>query len=498
MFVGGLDQGTTGTLFVIFDADGRVAGSAYREHRQIHPRPGRAEHDADEILANAKTVLRDGLGSAGLQADQLAAIGIANQTETFVLWDRHTGEPTGNAVTWQDLRGEERCAELRDRGLEATIRERTGLPLHSDWTAPKLASTLSEQPRLRQRAAAGDVLAGTMDTWLAWNLSTGPRSDRHVTDYSNASRTMLMDLHRLDWDMDLLDIFGIPRAMLPGIRPCTDLGAAHTLDASVLGAAIPIPVSLGDQQAALIGQACFSRGDAKMTIGTGTFLMANLGPHPMLSDHGLATSVGYGRERATCTYVLEASIPYAGAVFSWLEHSLGLISSVDEAEALASAVPNSGGVHFVPAFSGLYAPYWDMTARGTISGLTSFADRRHLLRAAYEGIAFQARDVLSAMERDLGTPFTSLKVDGGASRSDLLMQLLADTIGVPMLRPAVTEATALGAAILAGLAVGVWNDTAEVAGLWRADRRFNPVEPRGHADERYAAWTRAVDRIRGS
>ncbi|HQU78041.1 MAG TPA: glycerol kinase GlpK [Azonexus sp.] len=487
-FVLALDQGTTSARAILFDRQGNIHGVAQREITQHYPQPGWVEHNAEEIwqaqLAVARAVLRDN----SVAAARIAAVGITNQRETTVLWDRASGEPLHRAIVWQDRRTAGICDELTAAGHAGLFRERTGLVVDAYFSGTKLKWLLDHIPGARARAERGELAFGTIDSWLAWKLSNGRA---HVTDPSNASRTLLFDIHRRCWDEELLALLDIPAALLPRIVDSSDTIAM--LDAKWLGAAIPLSGMAGDQQAATFWQACLEHGMAKNTYGTGCFLLMNTGPQPMASRHQLLTTIGWQRQGRT-TYLLEGSVFMGGATVQWLRDGLGLIASAGEVETLAASVPDNGGVYLVPAHTGLGAPYWDPFARGALFGLTRGTTRAHIARAALEAIAFQSAELLQAMERDAGQCLSELRVDGGAAHNDLLMQFQADLLGVPVVRPRVTETTALGAAYLAGLAVGFWQDEAELTALWRAERRFEPAM----ADDRRAAlfsdWRRAVER----
>ena len=497
-YIAALDQGTTGTRCIIFDATGKIVASAYQEHHQIYPKPGWVEHDPCEILQRSQKVMGDALTEAHLASADLAALGITNQRETVVAWDRHTGQPYANAIVWQCTRSCEICLRLQQAGLESTIRQRTGLVIATYFSGPKIAWLLNEIPGLRQAAERGDALVGTIDSWLTWNLSGGTRGGVHVTDVTNASRTMLMDLRTLNWDRELLDVLGIPLQMLPEIRPsCAEQPYGVTSVECSLGSGIPIAGILGDQQAALVGQTCFSVGETKNTYGTGSFLLMNTGEQPVPSRHGLLTTVAYGLHPGQCTYALEGSIAITGAAVQWLRDNLGLIQQAGETEAIASSVPDCGGVYFVPAFSGLYAPHWDMNARGLIIGLTRFSNRAHLVRATLEAICYQSREVLEAMEQDSGVQLRSLRVDGGAASNNVLLQLQADILGKSVIRPTVHETTALGAAYIAGLAVGFWPSLESLRQQWAVDRIYSPVWDDAIREKGYHQWQRAVARAKG-
>jgi glycerol kinase len=484
-----LDQGTTSSRAIVFDESGAQVATAQREFRQIFPRPGWVEHDPQEIWESQLAVAREALERAGLAARDLAALGITNQRETVVVWDRETGEPVANAIVWQDRRTAGLCDRLKSEGREPLFRERTGLVLDPYFSGTKLAWLLENVPGLRERA--GRLAFGTVDSWLIWKLTGGAL---HATDVTNASRTLLWNLHRGDWDGELLEILGIPRPLLPEVRSSSEV-YAETLT-GLLGAAVPLAGVAGDQQAALFGQACLRPGMVKNTYGTGCFLLMNTGDRPVASRHGLLTTPAW-RIGGRTSYALEGSVFVAGAVVQWLRDGLGLIRSAAEIEALAASVPDSGGVVLVPAFTGLGAPHWDPYARGALLGITRGTTAGHLARAALEGIAFQVADVLAAMEADSGVPVAELRVDGGAAANDLLMQLQADLAGAPVVRPQVQETTALGAAYLAGLATGVWKDTDDIAAHWRVERVFEPALDRGEAAARRARWSRAVERAKG-
>jgi glycerol kinase len=484
-FVGAIDQGTTSTRFAVVDGGGRVVAMAQQEHRQIYPRPGWVEHDAVEIRDRTTAVVAQALEGAGLKAADLAAVGITNQRETTVVWDRHTGEPLAPAIVWQDTRTADLCASLAAEGGPDRFRAATGLPLTTYFAGPKLAWLLAEVPDLRKRAEAGEAIFGTIDSWLIWNL-TG----RHATDVTNASRTLLMGIETLAWDSQIVAALGVPTAMLPEILPSV---AVYGEGSGPL-AGVPVAGDLGDQQAALFGQGCFRPGQAKNTYGTGCFLLLNTGESPVPSRHGLLTTVAYQAQGEAAVYALEGSVAIAGAGVQWLRDNLGLIAASADIETLAAAAPDNGGVYFVPAFSGLFAPYWRPDARGVVAGLTRYADRRHLARAVLEATAYQTRDVLEAMEADSGVSLNALFVDGGMTGNDLLMQFQADLLGVPVVRPTVAETTALGAAYAAGLAVGFFESRRQLAGMWAEGRRWVPSMPAAERDRLYAGWKKAVER----
>ena len=487
-----LDQGTTSSRAILFDHAGRIVGTAQQEFPQIYPQPGWVEHDPEAIWQSQLETARQVLAQSGVPADRVAAIGITNQRETTVVWDRETGEPLHNAIVWQCRRTAPLCDRLRAGGWSAPVRAKTGLVVDAYFSGTKVAWLLDHVPGLRQKAERGQALFGTVDSFLIWRLSGGRL---HVTDVSNASRTMLFNIHDRDWDDDILAELGIPRAMLPQVRPSSQVYGS--CDADLLGAAIPIAGAAGDQQAALFGQTCYTPGQAKNTYGTGCFLLLNTGPRAVPSERGLLTTIAWQLGAAgEVIYALEGSVFIAGAAIQWLRDGLGIIAHAAETEELARQVEDTGGVYFVPAFVGLGAPYWDAYARGTIVGLTRGTDRRHLVRAALEALCYQSRDVLTAMTADAGLRLAALRADGGAAVNNLLMQLQADILGVPVQRPAVIETTALGAAYLAGLAVGYWSGLDEIAAQWRVDAEFTPALPAAERDALYAGWQRAVERAR--
>lgn len=488
-YIGALDQGTTSTRFMVFDHGGRVVCSAQEEHRQIFPEPGWVEQDASEIWERAKSVIAQGLEKGGLKASDLAALGLTNQRETTVVWERATGRPIHPAIVWQDTRTAGLCEALSAEGGPDRFRAQTGLPIATYFSGPKAAWIMDHVEGARSRAEAGELLFGTMDTWLLWNLTGGPSGGRHLTDVSNASRTLLMNLKTLDWDDELLAAMCMPRAMLPVIRPSSEVHgrAVGLLEGVAIGGI------LGDQQAALFGQACFAPGEAKNTYGTGCFMLLNTGHVPVASQHGLLTTVAYQIGSEPAVYALEGAVAVAGALVQWLRDNLGLIQSASDVEPLARSVADNGGVYFVPAFSGLFAPHWRGDARGVIAGLTRFATKGHLARAVLEATAFQTREVLEAMNLDSGVPLRALKVDGGMVFNELLMQFQADQLGVPVLRPRVAETTALGAAYAAGLAVGYWNGLDDLRVNWGLDRAWEP-EVGTQREAGYAQWKKAVAR----
>jgi glycerol kinase len=490
-YIGAIDQGTTSSRFMLFDAQGSVVAAAQREHAQIYPQPGYVEHDAAEIWRNTQAVIGEALVRGGVRAGELAGVGITNQRETTVLWDRNTGVPLHHALVWQDTRTAALVASYARDGGQDRFRARTGLPLATYFSGLKLRWLLDHVPGARAKAAAGDALFGTIDTWLLWNLTGGTAGGVHLTDVTNASRTQLMDLQTLDWDDDLLAAFEIPRPLLPRIAPSSaSYGAAQ--NGALKG--VPIAGILGDQQAALVGQTCFEPGEAKNTYGTGCFMLMNVGPRPVPSTAGLITTVAYQLGDEPPCYALEGSIAIAGALVQWLRDNLGLIAKSADVEALARQVQDNGDVYFVPAFSGLFAPYWRDTARGVLVGLTRYANRGHIARAALEAVAYQTRDVLEAMEKDSGIPIKELRVDGGMVGNELLMQFQADQLGVPVVRPRVTETTALGAAYAAGLAVGFFANRAELVRNWGVEKRWQPAMVDTERSKLYGAWQKAVRR----
>ncbi|MBL8850659.1 MAG: glycerol kinase GlpK [Planctomycetaceae bacterium] len=485
-----LDQGTTSSRAILFGRDGRPAGQAQQEFPQLYPSPGHVEHDPEAIWQSQLATAKSALASARAGAKDVAAIGITNQRETTIVWERDTGKPVANAIVWQSRITAPMCERLQQEGYEQTFRQKTGLVVDAYFSGTKIRHLLDTIPGLRSRAERGEVLFGTVDSFLIWRL-TGGRV--HATDYSNASRTLLFNIHTLDWDDELLKIIGVPRAMLPQVLPSSH--RYGETEASLLGGAIAITGNAGDQQAATFGQACFAPGEAKNTYGTGCFLLMNTGHTPVASEHGLLTTIGWGLN-GKVTYCLEGAVFVAGAVVQWLRDGLGLIASSSEVEKLAAQVTSTDGVYLVPAFVGLGAPYWDPHARGTIVGITRGTTKAHLARAALESMAYQTRDVLDAMQRDSGIDLAALKVDGGACANNLLMQFQADVLDVAVHRPVVQETTALGAAYLAGLAVGFWNDERDVTANWVLDRAFRPVASSPARSRGYADWQRAVEKSR--
>jgi glycerol kinase len=489
-YAGALDQGTTSTRFMVFDHQGQVVSVDQKEHEQIFPKPGWVEHDATEIWDRSQEVMAGALSKAGLAASDLAAIGITNQRETTVVWDRNTGQPIHNAVVWQDTRTDLICNDLMADGGQDRFRGTTGLPIATYFSGPKVKWLLDNVEGARQRAENGDLLFGNIDTWCIWNLTGGVNGGVHITDVTNASRTLLMDLRTLQWDDSILSIIGIPKSMLPEIRPSSQVYGESV--GSVAG--VPVAGDLGDQQAALFGQTCFGVGEAKNTYGTGNFLVLNTGTTPTPSKSGLITGVGYKIGDQPAAYMLEGSIAITGALVQWLRDNLKMIGSSDEVETLARTVEDNGGAYFVPAFSGLFAPYWRSDARGVIAGLTRYVNAGHLARAVLEATAWQSKEVVDAMNSDSGVDLTSLKVDGGMVGNELLMQFQADVLGVPVIRPTVPETTSLGAAYAAGLAVGFWAEVEDLRANWGKDKQWDPSMDAAKRDKEYALWKKAVTR----
>ncbi len=485
-----LDQGTTSSRGILFAHDGTPAASAQEEFEQIYPSPGHVEHDPEAIWKTQLGTARRALKEGRVDTAEIAAIGITNQRETTILWEKSTGKPIANAIVWQSRITAPICERLKADGVESTFRQKTGLVMDAYFSGTKIKYLLDTVDGARAKAEQGEVLFGTVDSYLIWRLTGGKV---HVTDVSNASRTLLFNIHTLDWDDDLLKLLNVPRAMLPEVKPSSEVYGET--EADLFGRAIPIAGCAGDQQAATFGQACFAKGDAKNTYGTGCFMLLNTGQNAVPSENGLLTTIGWSLG-GKVTYCLEGSVFIAGAVVQWLRDGLGIIKNSGDVEALASQVDSSDGVYFVPAFVGLGAPHWDANARGTIIGLTRGTTQAHIARAAVESMAFQTRDLLSAMEQDSGVGLGTLKVDGGACANDALMQFQSDLLGVPVRRPVVQETTALGAAYLAGLAVGFWKDQHDIAANWALDREFTPAADRGETEARYTDWQRAVERSR--
>jgi glycerol kinase len=489
-YVMSVDQGTTSTRCILFDHAGRLVSVTQREHKQHFPKPGWVEHDAMEIWRNLERIAPEAVAQAGCSPAQVAALGIANQRETTLLWDRHTGRPIGHAIVWQDTRTDRLVDELAGHPQAEIVRQRSGLPLATYFSAPRIRWMLDNRPGLRERAERGDVIFGTMESWLIWNLTGGPDGGLHVTDVTNASRTLLMDLTTLDWDDGLLTFFGVPRAMLPRIRPSTETyGPAKRVLPGVR-----IAAALGDQQAALFGQTCFAPGEAKCTYGTGAFLLLNTGTEPVQSTHGLLTTVGYQIGSEPAVYALEGSIAITGALVQWFRDGLGIISSAPEIETLARTVDDNGGCYIVPAFSGLFTPYWRSEARGIIVGLTSYITKGHLARAVLEATGWQTREVVDAMNADSGLALKALKVDGGMTADNLLMQFIADVLNVPVIRPMAAETVSLGAAYAAGLAVGYWPDLEGLRRNWHRAAQWLPAMDPVRRTVEYDNWHRAVER----
>ncbi|MGD9310600.1 MAG: glycerol kinase GlpK [Desulfosarcina sp.] len=494
-YIGALDLGTTSNRFILFDHQGQIAGVDQMEHEQIFPRPGRVEHDPLEIWENTRRVIKGALGKAGVAGKQIAAIGITNQRETAVVWDKRTGKPLSNAVVWQCTRTKNICSQLEKEGGQDRFRQKTGLPIATYFSGPKIKWILDNVPEARAAANKGQALFGTIETWIIWQLTGGTAGGAHVTDVSNASRTLLMDLQTLAWDDEILKTMDIPRQMLPRIVPSIDKHTwGHTLKEGPVGAAVPVCGALGDQQAALVGQTCFAVGEAKNTYGTGCFMLLNTGTQPIQSTHGLLTTVGYQISGEKPVYCLEGSIAVAGALVQWLRDNLGLISSAPEVETLARTVEDNGGVYIVPAFSGLFAPYWRADARGVIAGLTRYVNKGHLARAVLEANAYQTLDIMEAMKKDSGVDLNSLKVDGGMVANELLMQFQADLLDVPVIRPTITETTALGAAFAAGLAVGFWASMDDLKQYWSEDKAWLPRIDDETRQMGIHGWKKAVQR----
>jgi glycerol kinase len=487
-----IDQGTTSTRAIVFDRDGSIVATAQREHQQIFPRAGWVEHDPVEIWTNTQFVIAHALTSAGLSAADVAGVGITNQRETAIVWDRRTGRPVYNAIVWQDTRTQAAIDRLAADGGTDRFADVTGLPLATYFSASKVAWILDHVPGAREAAERGDLVFGTPDTWIVWNLTGGSPDGVHITDVTNASRTLLMDLRTLDWSDDLLAAWRIPRAMMPGIRSSSEVIGEVRVPGVLRG--VPIAGILGDQQAATFGQAAFDAGESKNTYGTGNFLLVGTGTDIVRSESGLITTVAYRIDGQPAHYALEGSIAVTGSLVQWLRDNLGIISRSEEVETLAATVPHNGGAYFVPAFSGLFAPYWRPDARGALVGLTRYVTKAHIARAALESTAFQTRDVIEAVVSDTGHALDELRVDGGMTRNGLLMQFQADILGIPVVRPAVVETTALGAAYAAGLATGLWRDLDALRGHWREDVRFEPRMDEDERERRYRLWCKAVTR----
>ena len=489
-YVGALDQGTTSTRFMIFDHGGQVVAIHQKEHEQIYPKPGWVEHDPAEIWARSQEVIRGALEKAGITASDLAAVGITNQRETAVVWDRNTGKAVHNAIVWQDTRTDVIVNEFAKDGGQDRLRAKVGLPLATYFSGPKVKWILDNVDGARAKAEAGDLVFGNIDTWCIWNLTGGVNGGVHVTDVTNASRTMLMNLETLDWDDEILSLMGIPRSMLPTIKASSEVYGTAKGDLE----GIAVAGDLGDQQAALFGQACYDPGEAKNTYGTGNFMLLNTGTKVVPSKSGLLTTLGYKIGDQPAVYALEGSIAITGALVQWLRDNIGLITSSAEVEALASTVEDNGGVYFVPAFSGLFAPYWRSDARGVIAGLTRYVNKGHIARATLEATAWQTREVLDAMNADSGVALTALKVDGGMVYNELLMQFQSDVLNVPVIRPQVAETTALGAAYAAGLAVGFWAEVEDLRANWAKDKEWTPKMDAAEREKEFGLWKKAVTR----
>ncbi|QBJ95400.1 glycerol kinase [Rhodococcus sp. ABRD24] len=490
-YIAAIDQGTTSSRCMIFDHGGQVVGVAQKEHNQIFPQPGWVEHDPDQLWSNTREMVGAVLAKTNLTAGDIAAVGITNQRETTVVWDRETGKPVYNAIVWQDTRTDHLCAEIGGDEGRGRFRAATGLPLSTYFSGPKIRWILDNVDGARERAEAGKLCFGTIDSWLIWNLTGG----RHITDVTNASRTLLMNLETLDWDPDICDAIGVPMSMLPEIRSSSEVYGDLMLPG--ISAGIPIAGILGDQQAATFGQACLSVGEAKNTYGTGNFLLLNTGTTAVQSDHGLLTTVCYKLGGKPAVYALEGSVAVTGSLVQWLRDNLGIIQSAKDIEPLAKTVDDNGGAYFVPAFSGLFAPRWRPDARGVIAGLTRFVNKGHLARAALEATAYQTREVIEAMRADSGVELSSLKVDGGMVVNETLMQFQSDILGVPVTRPVVNETTALGAAYAAGLAVGFWKSEDEIRSNWAEDKTWQPAMDEAECDRLYSGWNKAVERTYG-
>ncbi len=494
-YIGALDLGTTSNRFIIFDQQGQIVGLDQKEHEQIFPKPGWVEHDPMEIWKNSISVMRNALKKSGVAGGDILAIGITNQRETTIVWNRKTGEPLYNAIVWQCTRTDEICNTLMETGGQDRFRAKTGLPIATYFSGPKIKWILDNVPAARQAAAEGNAHFGTVESWLVWWLTGGPDGGAHITDVTNASRTLMMNLETLEWDNEILQILGIPRRMLPRIVPSVDPELwGYTSPSGPIGARVPVCGALGDQQAALVGQACFNVGEAKNTYGTGCFLLLNTGSEAVPSEHGLITTVAYQIGAEAPVYCLEGSIAIAGALVQWFRDNLGIVNSAAEIEALARSVDDNGGAYIVPAFSGLFAPYWRSDARGAIVGLTRFVNRGHLARAVLEANAYQTLDIVEAMNKDSGVALKRLKVDGGMVANELLMQFQADVLDVPVIRPKVTETTALGAAYAAGLATGFWSGLEELRRNWAEDKTWHANMENDTRTAGVKSWHKAVQR----
>jgi glycerol kinase len=490
-YIAAIDQGTTSSRCIVFDVDGRIVAVDQKEHEQILPKPGWVEHDAAEIWTNVQEVVDGAVRKAEITRDDVLALGITNQRETTLLWDKATGEPVHNAIVWQDTRTDALCRELGRNVGQDRYRRETGLPLASYFAGPKIRWLLDNVEGLRERAERGEILFGTMDSWVIWNLTGGTDGGVHVTDVTNASRTMLMNLHTMEWDPKICRSMGVPMELLPEIRSSSEV-YGHAAGGALEG--VPVASALGDQQAALFGQTCFDRGDAKSTYGTGTFLLMNTGDEAVNSYHGLVTTVGYRIGDQPAVYALEGSIAVTGSLVQWMRDQMGMINSAAEIETLASSVEDNGGAYFVPAFSGLFAPYWRSDARGIIAGLTRYVTKGHLARAVLEATAWQTREIVDAMQKDSKVEMTSLKVDGGMTSDNLLMQIISDVLDSPVVRPMVAETTCLGAAYAAGLAVGFWPDTDALRANWKRAAEWTPRMDEATREREYKSWLKAVQR----
>ncbi len=494
-YVGSIDLGTTSSRFILFDKQGSILGSAQKEHKQIFPKPGWVEHDPIEIWKNTCSVILEVMEKEAISAKSIDSIGITNQRETSVVWNRKTGTPYYNAIVWQCTRTDNTCKAIEAETGEAFFTEKTGLPIATYFSGPKVKWILDNIPDAKKDILSGDVLFGTIETWIIWWLTGGPHKGAHITDVSNASRTMMMNIRSLEWDQDLLDVLGVPMSILPDIKPSIDSNTwGRTLKSGPFQGEIPVTGALGDQQAALFGQTCFTKGEAKNTYGTGCFLLMNTGNTPVISKHGLLTTIGYQINNEKPVYCLEGSIAIAGALVQWMRDNLGIIKSADQIEDLAKTVDDNGDVYFVPAFSGLFAPYWRSDARGVIAGLTRFVNKGHLARAVLEANAYQTRDIVAAMKKDSMVDLTLLKVDGGIVLNELFMQFQSDILNVPIIRPKVIETTALGAAYAAGLATGFWKDINDLKTNWTEGKTWLPSMPRKKRDDLYTRWKKAIER----
>jgi len=494
-YVGSIDLGTTSNRFILFDKKGNIFASAQKEHKQIFPKPGWVEHDPLEIWKNTCSVIKEVMDKPSVSVASIDSIGITNQRETSIVWNRETGKPYYNAIVWQCTRTDDICKNLVSEAGEGFFTQKTGLPVATYFSGPKVKWVFDNIPEVKQDVFSGNVLFGTIETWIIWWLTGGPKNGSHITDVSNASRTMMMNIHSLEWDKDLLETMDIPLSILPDIKPSIDSNTwGVTQKSGPFKGKIPVCGALGDQQAALFGQTCFSKGEAKNTYGTGCFLLMNTGNTPIISRHGLLTTLGYQINNESAVYCLEGSIAIAGALVQWMRDNLGLIKSAAEIEDLAKTVDDNGDVYFVPAFSGLFAPYWRSDARGIIAGLTRFANKGHLARAVLEASAYQTRDIITAMKKDSGVDLTLLKVDGGMVLNELLIQFQSDILNVPLIRPKVIETTALGAAYAAGLATGFWSSIQDLKTNWSEEKRWLPSMPEKKREELYARWGKAIER----